>query len=317
MILALFLGSANTLIVPKELYDIVYDKDNKRFLLCGNDKGKRYNNYKSLIIDEETMSIRTILNDVYFKSICKGNNKIVAVNDKRLYIFSNEGELIQIVSPSSLTGYPKKIRYYNGKYYAICKYGKIYTSNDAITWEKKNSNTTVDLYDIECTNTGRVVAVGKNGNIVYSDDEGETWNKIIIYFGSSGKYNEISYDKVNNELLCVKTCKNWTYNGVDVIDATTMIKKISRRYSNDSRDYRSNIIAETNGYLTIVSNSKDVSHYESNFKYSDGILETVILGGATGNKNRLSHACFGTTRVLMKMYDSRALKYNRISSTEA
>jgi hypothetical protein len=54
--------------------------------------------------------------------------------------------------------------------------GAIYASTDGgVTWTKRTSPITYELYSVDYISTGRALACGENGTILLSDDDGATW----------------------------------------------------------------------------------------------------------------------------------------------
>jgi flagellin len=102
-----------------------------------------------------------------------GDGKFVAVGDNGTILTSGDGEnWVQVNSETSTRFVGSS--YEQGIYIATGFGGTISTSIDGETWETKSFAGAGTLREV-ASNDHRMIAVGDNGRLYYSDDKGENW----------------------------------------------------------------------------------------------------------------------------------------------
>lgn len=291
-----------------DVTDMYYDEENRRFIVCGDSKSK---SGIVILTDEEIISKNKISSN-QITTCCYGNDKIIGCCNKKIYIFNKSGELLSEKS-YNFGGTINKIRFYNGTFIIIMNNGYISTSTDGVVWKSKTTNTKNNLYDISYGD-GRMVVVGLKNTVLYSDDNGNTWNsKSFNYYSSKDKFTSIDYSKVDNKFLIV--CNDYKKSSgryIYIVNKDTLEKESSSQFT-DSNNYNSTYHIATNGYITLAPAYFDIYNYRLN--YSTDLGKTYGYFGSGSYKMHIEMSCFGKNRILFGRSDGN-IKYSKINNKE-
>lgn len=103
------------------------------------------------------------------------------------------------------------------QYIAINNSGRIYTSTTGATWTLRHTFTSVPLNDLVKGNN-RIVIVGNNGLVAYSDDDGLSWTQVVTQcFTTLTTIHSVTWDgskywTATNSTACVH--RAWSLDGI-------------------------------------------------------------------------------------------------------
>jgi hypothetical protein len=144
--------------------------------------GKEYiavGNYGNIATSEDGINWNdnqsSLSNDAPLYGIVSSNDKFIAVGLSRTVsiVPTTTGGTLAVSSLVAKDLYGTGIIFNNGKYVAIGKKGVLEVSNDGLSWNKKDTSVSTDLYGITY-GKNQYVAVGAAGKILTSKN-GDTW----------------------------------------------------------------------------------------------------------------------------------------------
>lgn len=124
-------------------------------------------------------------------SVIYGNERFIAVGARGTIISSKDGKTWSSIDSKSSSSFHSVI-YGNRTYVAIAIDGSIIISKDGDSWKAVTSGTTKTLLSVIYDKKGQFLAVGYNGIVIISTDDGETWNPATTPPTPSERNNMIS-----------------------------------------------------------------------------------------------------------------------------
>ncbi len=112
------------------------------------------------------------------RSMAPGQNRLAAVGNNMLAIYSNEGQRWLNAPKVPVSGNFVAVRWVKDRFLASGDYGLLYSSTDGIVWTKQTSGSTKHLGPAVWAG-GRFVMIGQSGSILASQD-GVKWTALPV-----------------------------------------------------------------------------------------------------------------------------------------
>ena len=272
--------------------DISYDYTRDRFYVGAT---KNDNRGKGIIYitDTKIPIYSTILYDGNISCICCGNGIVVGSYSKDL-IYSTDG--INFTKKGyNFKNVVNSICYADNKFIAVGKSGYVATSIDGITWENIDAITDMDLYSVDYGN-GRIVAVGNRQEVIVSDNNGVTWDRI-----KSLSYEKIhcwyKYVKYNEKYDCFYlTSVRGSHQPTYLVKIDSDLKVTSLIAVNKADDHFVGYDLLTKGDITMVFISSATRCKEA-LTYDNKNYNIFTIYHS--QKRTLTKGCWGKHRIIM------------------
>ena len=226
----------------------------------------------------------------YWRSVCYGNGKFVAVvsNHFNIMAYSTDGiSWTQGNMPSSQQWW--SVCYGNGKYVAIVYDSNIMAySTDGISWTQGNMPSS-KLWHSVCYGNGKYVAVAGNySNIMAYSTDGISWTQGNM--PSSRNWQSVCYG--NGKYVAISDYNKYAYstNGINWTEGTMP----------SSQDWRS--VCYGNGkYVAIVNDSNIMAYSTDGISWTQGTMPSTSLWYAV---------CYGNGKYVAVARNSNIMAYS-------
>ena len=132
-----------------------------------------------------------------------GEYRIVAVDTDYKILYSDRSDAVDSTWTVAETTAerPTGIAYGGGTWIAVAENDTIYTSTDGVNWDSSSTGWAGTTWLAICYGNGKFIAVGTDGHVVYSTDDGVTWTRANS--NTKEDLNAIAYSPTLNKFVAV------------------------------------------------------------------------------------------------------------------